>query len=253
MDLVRRLNEELAGPRLLAGAEVDILADGSLAASPDVLAELDWVVAAVHEDLDMGPDEMTQRLLRAMETGLVDALAHPTGRILGERGPCAIDLERLIETALRLGVALEANGDPRRMDLDEVACRQARRQGVPIMVSSAASSPEQLRRRQFALAMARRGWLEPKNVLNAQPLRDVLAGRAARRGVPPETAAPQDKEAEDPAAALAARLTHATLDDELVERLQRFLEHGDDRELQEALSRLSANPIQKAFNLLMTR
>lgn len=249
---IRRLSLEPGSPRLLSGADVDILADGTLAADPSLLEELDWVVASVRDELDMGRGEMTARCLRALETGLVDCLAHPTGRLLGERGPIDVDLERLFEAALRLGVALEVNGDPRRMDLDDVACHKARQMGVPVVISSGASTPDELGRVEFGLAMARRGWLEKKDVLNARPFEEIRGRRGLRIGsagavqleIP---GMPEDFGGED---ALSEQLRLEPLGDELRERLQRYLEEGDDPELHQALGQISPNPLQEAFNLL---
>ncbi|RMH15479.1 MAG: DNA polymerase/3'-5' exonuclease PolX, partial [Acidobacteria bacterium] len=178
---LRRLQEEVAGIEILAGIEVDVLAGGALDLEASDLRPLDWVVASIHSDFDLDAEAMTSRLVRAMETGLVDCIGHPAGRKLGKREPYPLDLERLFTTARRLGVALEVNGGPRRMDLDDAACRQAREMGVTLVLNTDAHAPAHLHHhRRFALAMARRGWVERRHVLNARPVEEVRAWRRDR-------------------------------------------------------------------------
>lgn len=138
---LRRLDRELSGLRLLCGVEVEILPDGQLDLDGEVLAGLDWVVASAHAALDQDRDTMTARLIRAMESGVVDCLGHPQNRLLGEREPVQLDLDKLLRRAGRLGVALELNADPRRLDLDAAACRKARAFGVKVVISSNAHHP----------------------------------------------------------------------------------------------------------------
>ena len=259
-DELRRLEAELGRLQLLAGCEVDVLADGTLDLEPSALRRLDWVVASVHEHFDMDAEEMTARVIRALETGYVDCLGHPTGRRLGRRDPYPIDLERVFDVARRLGVAVEANGDPYRMDLDDAGCRMAREWRVPVVIDTDSHSPAHLRRREFALASARRGWLEKHHVLNTRPvaeLRDFRAGRLRREGlvvtVPSRTVLVETRE-EAPAAVrgeLVDALRASPLADELRERLRVYLESGEDAELDAALRELASNPVQVAFNLLM--
>lgn len=267
---LRDLEQQIGRLYVLAGSEVDILEDGSLDLDPKVLRGLDWVVASVHEHHDMDAATMTARIIRAIESGVVDCIGHPTGRRLGRREPYPLDLDRVIDAARRAGVALEANGGPRRMDLDDLGCRQAREQGVWVAVNTDAHSPGNLAKRDFALASARRGWLEKRHVLNAQPLdtiRDLRADRLRREGlavsVPrtirltaetEETPAPNERAAAlqaDKAAALAERLQAAGPDNELADRLERYMADGTDTELAAALALLSDNPLQEAFNRLM--
>lgn len=259
---LRRLEAELGRLQLLAGCEVDILADGTLDLEPSTLRRLDWVVASVHEHFDMDAEEMTARVVRALETGFVDCLAHPTGRRLGRRDPYPVDLERVFDAARRLGVAVEANGDPYRMDLDDAGCRMAREWRVPVVIDTDSHSPAHLRRREFGLASARRGWLEKHHVLNTRPvdeLRDFRAERLRREGLVVTVPTPArtvvvEKPRETPAAVradLVAALRASPLAGELRERLRAYLESGDDAELDAALCELSSNPVQQAFNLLM--
>lgn len=180
MARVRRFDERFDGLRVLSGIEVDILRDGSLDLDPALLAQLDWVVASVHQWTNMGAEAMTKRVVRAIESGVVDCIGHPTGRRPGKRDPYAMDIEVIIAAAREYDVALEVNGGPNRMDLPEVECRRCRERGVSVAISTDAHSPRHLGRHEYGLAMARRGWVERGQVANAQPWQ-VLAERRARR------------------------------------------------------------------------
>jgi DNA polymerase (family 10) len=166
---VRELDRRFDGVRILAGIEVDILPDGSLDIDEALLAQLDWVVASIHLYTELPGPEMTARVIRAMETGVVDVIGHPTGRRPGRREAYAMDMEAIVAAARRLDVALEVNGGPNRMDLDELHCRRAREAGVPLVISTDAHSPRHVGRAEYGLAMARRGWAEPRHVLNTRP------------------------------------------------------------------------------------
>ncbi len=259
---LRRRAEDTGQIHVLAGVEVDILADGTLGLQAEALSRLDWVIASIHSHLDMAGNEMTERLVAAMESGLVDCLGHLSGRWLGKREACALDIERILAVARRLGIALEINGDPRRMDIDDTICRQARRAGVALVINSDAHSPAGLENCRYALTMARRGWLESQHVLNAQPLAEFLAWRNQRRrraSLPApglETAGPvvPSKESESASAPpdLVVALGQEPMSPELHSRLERFLRLGDDPELHAALRQLSSNPIQHAFSLVLT-
>jgi DNA polymerase (family 10) len=267
---LRDLEDRLGRLRIAAGTEVDILADGSLDLDLEVLRELDWVVASVHSAFEMTGDQMTDRLVRAMESGVVDCIGHPTGRRLDQRGGAELDWERLFHAARRLGVAVELNGNPYRMDLPDVGARRAREMGVPVAVNTDAHAPAHLAHQEFGLVTARRGWLEPENVLNTRPFeviaelrRDRFRARtwsfAGRAGPPAEVfeepAAPaasahwpDEEAAED--GDLAARLRARPLDEAIVERLHAFLAGGDPA-LEAALRTLGDNPLQVAFALVV--
>jgi DNA polymerase (family X) len=180
LERLRRLDAELDGIRVLSGIEVDILADGSLDLDPGLLAQLDWVVASVHQWTEQSPEEMTQRVIRAIESGVVDCIGHPSGRRPGKRDPYPMDLEAILAAARDLDVALECNGGPNRMDLGDIDCRRCRERGVAVVLNTDAHAASHLGRHEYALSMARRGWLERKHVLNAQPW-EVLAERRTRR------------------------------------------------------------------------
>lgn len=171
---------QLLGIHILSGIEVDIVADGTLDLDRAVLAERDWVVASVHSHLEMPREQMTARVVRAMESGVVDCIGHPTGRIIGGREPYAVDVDALLEAARRTGVAVELNASPSRLDLDANHCRHARELGVPVVINSDAHAPAHLAWREYGIYTARRAWLEPANVLNTWPIERVVAWRRAR-------------------------------------------------------------------------
>ncbi len=161
--------------RILTGTECDILADGSLDFPDDVLAGLDLVLGAVHSRFTQTREEMTARIVRALENPHVDVLAHPTGRLLGSREPYEVDLEAVFAAARRHGKAVEINASPDRLDLADVHARRAAELGVPIAVSTDTHYLSELDNLELGLGVARRAWLGPTQVLNARPLTDLLA------------------------------------------------------------------------------
>ena len=170
-------NERLAPFRVLRGIECDILADGRLDLPDDVLAELDWVQASVHGGQRMPRREMTKRVEEALRNPHVRCLSHPTGRIINRRPENAVDLERVFGLALELGVALEVNGLPDRLDLSREHVRDALRAGVQITCSTDAHSVRGLGNMPNSVHTARRGWATAADVLNTLPLRAILERR----------------------------------------------------------------------------
>jgi len=173
----RRLTDRL-GIAVLMGTECDILPDGRLDYPDDVLAGLDVVVASVHTRFKMPRDEMTARLIRAMEHPHVDIIGHPTGRLLGQRDAYEVDMERLVEAAARTGTALEINASPDRLDLSDAHARLARERGVRLVISTDAHSRYELRFMAYGIGVARRAWVEPRHVLNTLSLQDLQASLA---------------------------------------------------------------------------
>ncbi len=165
-DEIREVNSGLKGFRLLAGIEVDILKTGRLDLDEDVLSELDWVNASVHSYFNLSKKEMTERVLAAVRSGVVDCIAHPLGRQLGAREPIQIDLDRVFEACAEHGVCLEINAYPDRLDLPDIHCQRAREVGVDIVISTDAHKKGDLDFMRFGVGVARRGWLEKKHVLN---------------------------------------------------------------------------------------
>jgi DNA polymerase (family 10) len=168
--------------RILAGTECDILADGTLDFPDEVLAELDFVVAAVHSRFKQSREEMTARIVRALANPYLNVLAHPTGRRLGSREPYEVDLEAVFQAAGRHGKAVEINSSPERLDLADTHARRAATLGVPIAISTDTHYLRELEQVDLGLGVARRAWMEPRQVLNARPLDDLLAwARPVRR------------------------------------------------------------------------
>lgn len=168
LDEIDRLNEEVSGIHILKSSEVDILADGKLDLSDKMLARLDVVVAAVHYKFELDAQKQNERILRAMDNKYLSILAHPTGRLLGERPAYPLDIERVIEGAKDRGVALELNSHPARLDLDDVHCRLCKKMGVKMVISTDAHSTFGLDTIRFGVGQARRAWLERKDVLNTR-------------------------------------------------------------------------------------
>jgi len=160
--------------RLLRGIEVDIMEDGALDLPDDILAELDWVVASVHYKLSQPHDELTRRLIRAIQNRNVDVIGHPTGRILvDEREPSRFDFHEVVRAAAGEGCALEVNSQAQRLDLIDTNCMAAKQAGVKLVISSDSHSPKGFGLLQFGINQARRGWIESGDVLNTRPLKDL--------------------------------------------------------------------------------
>jgi DNA polymerase (family 10) len=175
IDEIDELNSELDGVRLLKGIEVDILENGALDLSDDVLRRLDVVIGAVHSQFDLSREKQTERIVRAMDNPNFHILAHPTGRRIGERPPYQVDVERLAEAALERGCYLEINAQPLRLDLDDVHAKMAKEMGLKLAVSTDAHRVAELDYLRFGVDQARRGWLSPDDVLNARPWKDLKA------------------------------------------------------------------------------
>jgi DNA polymerase (family 10) len=171
---IAQANELLKPFRILRGIECDILPDGRLDLPDDVLAELEWVQASVHGGQRMPRREMTKRVEEALRNPHVRCLSHPTGRYINRRPENALDLERVFELARELGVAVEVNGLPLRLDLSGEHVREALRAGVEIVCSTDAHSVRGLGNMEFSVATARRGWATAQNVVNTRPLEAIL-------------------------------------------------------------------------------
>jgi DNA polymerase (family 10) len=184
IEAVRELNGRTEGIEVLIGTETNILPDGTVDYDEDLLARLDWVVASVHTSFAMPEREMTDRMIAAMEHPWVDVIGHPTGRKIELRAPYEVDVERLIEAAVRTHTMLEINAAPDRRDLNDVHARAAAEAGVPIVIDSDAHSTRNLELMRYGIATARRAWLEPRHVANTrtwaelQPLRKRNRERA---------------------------------------------------------------------------
>lgn len=176
------LNDEFAGRlRILKGTECDILRDGALDYDDETLATFDFVVASIHSNFNLPPEEQTQRLIRAMENPYCSILGHPTGRVLLRRDGYAPDLERVIVRAGELGVAIELNADPNRLDLDWRWHRFATERGVRIPICPDAHTTGGLSNVRYGIGVARKGWLTAPDVLNTMAVDDLLAFFAEQR------------------------------------------------------------------------
>ena len=172
-DVLRQIQERY-DIRILAGSEVDIRADGRMDFPDDVLAELDVVVASVHNAMSQDRDTMTRRIISAMEHPLVTIIGHLSTRLLGHRPPSDFDLEAVLQAARDTGTALEINASPARLDLKDTHAYRARELGVPLVINTDAHHHSELSGGRFGVAVARRAWCEPRHILNALPLDEFL-------------------------------------------------------------------------------
>jgi DNA polymerase (family 10) len=170
---IERINKTLNGFTILKGIEVDILKDGSLDLPDSILARLDIVVAAVHSHFDLSQEAQTDRVVRAMTNRHVSIVAHPSGRLIGEREPYAIDMDRVVAAALDLGCYLEINAEPDRLDLNDIHAHAAKEMGVKLAISTDAHSVNGFGSMRFGIDQARRGWLTAADVLNTRSLPEL--------------------------------------------------------------------------------
>lgn len=168
-----KLNENFKDFTILKGIEVDILEDGSLDLSDKVLKELDIVVAAIHYKFNLTREEQTERILRAMDNPYLNIIAHPTGRLINEREPYDIDLEKIMQKAKENNCILEINSQPSRLDLNDLNSRKAKEMGVKLVISTDAHSTTQYNFMRFGIGQARRGWIEKNNVINTRNINQL--------------------------------------------------------------------------------
>jgi len=182
IEQIRKLNGKLKGITVLAGSEVDILADGTLDFDDKLLADLDFVVASVHSGLASPREKVTTRTLKAMDNPYVSCIGHPTGRLIGQREAMDIDMAAVIEHAAKTHTALEVNAHPMRLDLKDVHCRMAIEAGVKLVISTDSHSPADLGLMGFGVATAGRGWATKADVLNTLSLAKVKSWLKGKRG-----------------------------------------------------------------------
>jgi DNA polymerase (family 10) len=171
--VVDALNEKLAPFRILKGVEAEVKGDGSLDFDDKFFKEFDIVGTSIHQGLRQSPEKLTERAVIVLSNPSVDFLCHPTNRLIGRREGHPLDLTKVIKTAKENGKMLEIDGQPNRMDLDDIWSRKAMEEGVPIVVDSDSHSSGELENVRFGIDVARRGWLEAKNVFNTLSLKDV--------------------------------------------------------------------------------
>jgi DNA polymerase (family X) len=179
---IHAANAKLPGIRILASSEVDILKTGKLDLDNEVLAQLDVVLVSIHSYMNLERAEMTERILAAIENPYTQIIAHPTGRLLLHRDAYAYDMERVLDAAREHGVLMECNASPERLDLKDTHLRMAKDRGVKIVISTDAHSTRGLLAMRYGVQMARRGWLEKKDVVNTLPLAKLLATLRAKPG-----------------------------------------------------------------------
>ena len=170
---IERLNETFEDIVLLKGIEVDILENGDLDLPDEILKELDLRVCSVHYKQNLSMEKQTERILRAMDNPWFNILAHPTGRLINERRPYEVDMERIMEKAKDRGCFLELNAHPERLDLTDLHCKMAKEMGVNVAISTDAHGISDLGLMRFGIYQARRGWLEAQDVINTLSLKEL--------------------------------------------------------------------------------
>ena len=179
---IHAANDKDLGIRVLAGAEVDILKDGALDYSDEILAQLDVVVCSIHSYFNLDRAAMTERMLAAIENPYTQIIAHPTGRLLLRRDPIDYDMEKVLDACAKRGVAMECNSYPDRLDLKDVYLRMCKERGVKVVISTDSHNTANLSFIRYGVTMARRGWLEKKDVINTLPTTEFLAALRPRSG-----------------------------------------------------------------------
>jgi len=175
---IKKLNEKFKKQGkdfyILHGCETNILADGSVDIKDEVLEKLDYVIAGVHSSMKMEKQEMTKRIIRAMENPNIDIISHPTGRLIGKREEFQMDFDKILEVAKKTGTILEINSAPVRLDLNGFNIRRAKNQGVKMIINTDAHQKEQLNLMEYGIGQARRGWAEKQDIINTLPVDELL-------------------------------------------------------------------------------
>jgi DNA polymerase (family 10) len=178
---IKSFNRKQKGFRILSGIEVDIRSDGTLDYPDEILQKLDIVVASIHSGFRQTKEQLTRRLVSAMKNQYVSIIAHPTGRLIGERDAYEIDMEKILRTALETGTAIEINAYPFRLDLSDIYARKAKEMGIPLVISTDAHVLQHFDYMRFGIGTAKRGWLEKKDVLNSYTCNALLKRLNAKK------------------------------------------------------------------------
>ena len=173
-DEIDKINQKIKGIKILKGAEINILANGSLDIKDGVLAKLDYVMAGIHFGFKMEKEKMTKRIIKAIENPRVNIIAHLTARKIGERAECQIDLDKVFQAARENNVILEINSQSIRLDLKDVYIKKAKEAGVKMIINTDSHSKDQLKLMELGVAQAKRGWAEKKDIINTQSLERLL-------------------------------------------------------------------------------
>jgi len=171
---IEALNKKLKGFKLLAGVEVDIRSDGRMDFTDEILRQMDIVVASIHSGFRQSREQLTRRLTAAMRNPCVSIIAHPTGRLIGERDPYDVDMHEVLKVAKETGTAIEINAYPLRLDLNDAYAKMAKEMGVRLVISTDTHITNQFDFMEYGVAIARRGWLEKRDVLNAMDYHSLL-------------------------------------------------------------------------------
>ena len=171
---IEALNKKLKGFKLLAGVEVDIRSDGRMDFTDEILRQMDIVVASIHSGFRQSREQLTRRLTSAMRNPCVSIIAHPTGRLIGERDPYDVDMHEVLKVAKETGTAIEINAYPLRLDLNDAYAKMAKEMGVRLAISTDTHITNQFDFMEYGVAIARRGWLEKRDVLNTMDYHSLL-------------------------------------------------------------------------------
>jgi len=172
--IIDNVNQKVNGIRVLKGVEVDIRSDGSLDLDDDILRRLDVVVASIHSGFRQSKEKITSRLVSAMRNPFVTIIAHPTGRLLGERDAYDVDLDQVFKAAKETGTAMEINAHPARLDLNDINAREAVKQGIPLAICTDMHRKENFGLMHYGISVAQRGWIEKKHVVNTRRLNSFM-------------------------------------------------------------------------------
>lgn len=179
---IAALNEQLSGFTILHGTEMDIKSDGSLDFPDQALKELDLVIASIHSGFKQTKEQITTRIIKAMENPYVSIIAHPTGRLIGERDPYEVEVDDILRVAADTGTAIEINAYPLRLDLNDTHARRAKELGVQLVINTDTHSISQFDTLPYGIAIARRAWLEKGNVLNTLAVKDLQKRLKGNKG-----------------------------------------------------------------------
>ena len=174
MKEIEAINRKLKGFRLLAGVEVDIRGDGHMDFPDDVLKKMDIVVASIHSGFRQSRQQIMKRMASAMRNPYVSVIAHPTGRLIGERDPYDVDIHELLRIAKETRTAIEINAYPLRLDLNDIHAKMAKEMGVRVVISTDTHITSQFDYMSYGVSIARRGWLEKKDVLNTMSYASLM-------------------------------------------------------------------------------
>ena len=178
---IEAVRQKVGGISVLTGLEVDIRSDGTLDLPDEVLEKLDVVTGSIHSGMNQSREQMTDRIVRAMENPNMDIVGHPTGRLMPKRDPVDLDMEAVFEAAARTKTVLEINSMPDRLDLKDTHVQRARELGVMMAINTDSHSPDHFGLLRFGVGVARRGWCEPKHILNTKPLGELMECLKTRR------------------------------------------------------------------------